>query len=473
MKKNSGIYGLLIVLLFVAGYLSLAGTVGCATIVPPSGGPRDSLPPVLLYSTPPDSTRNFKEKTVTFYFDEYVDVKDVQKNLIVSPLTPSFPTVTGKLKTVTLKFRDTLEENTTYTVNFGDAIKDYTEGNPYSDFTYIFTTGDYFDSLKIRGRVLMALDSKPDSTLTVMLHTSGEDSALAKGNPRYISRLDRNGYFEFDHLPPDTFYISAMKDESGGHRYYGGKTVFGFRNEPFITGQDNDSVLIYAYAPPDEKPLAAQTFVGAPMKANEAKRIRYSTNLEGDRQDLRDTLKLFFEYPLSIFNRDQLSLSTDSTFTPVSTVDISLDSSQRKLTVSTPWTPNRPYHLVMPVDFATDSLGQKLLKADTLNFITRPESDYGTLRLTFTNVDTSQHPVVLFYQNGNLIKSAALEMNSYYSPLFLPGDYELRILLDENQNGVWDPGDFYKGKKQPERVIPVQQSIKVRADWGNEFTINL
>ena len=133
----------IISLLAVSTFLFVLGTMGpgCANIIPPEGGPRDSLAPVLEKATPRDSTRNFTGNRITFQFDEYVEVDNYQQNLIVSPLPKNMPNVTRKLQTITVKFRDSLEENTTYSLNFGKSVKDFTEGNIYRDFTYTFTTG--------------------------------------------------------------------------------------------------------------------------------------------------------------------------------------------------------------------------------------------------------------------------------------------------------------------------------------------
>ena len=112
-----------------------------------------------------------------------------------------------------MRIRDTLEPNTTYTLNFGDAIRDINENNELSDFTYIFSTGPVYDSLQITGKVIVAETGGADSTLIVMLHTALDDSAVVKNTPRYYTRVDRDGNFIFRNLPADTFAIYALKDE--------------------------------------------------------------------------------------------------------------------------------------------------------------------------------------------------------------------------------------------------------------------
>jgi len=134
------------VLIILAIAISLISSPGCANIIPPQGGPRDSLPPVLEKVSPADSTLNFTGNKITFTFDEFIEVQNISENLIFSPTPSVNPYVEYKLKTVSVKLKDSLEANTTYTINFGNAIKDFTEGNPYKNFTYTFSTGNFIDS---------------------------------------------------------------------------------------------------------------------------------------------------------------------------------------------------------------------------------------------------------------------------------------------------------------------------------------
>jgi len=131
----------------------------------------------------------------------------------MSPVPKSEPEIESKLKTVTIRLRDTLEANTTYTLNFGNAVRDVNESNIARNFTYIFSTGSTFDSLTLSGKVILAANGKVDSTLVVMLHKNGDDSAVVNEKPRYLARLDSSGNFRFRNLPWGTFYIYALQDQ--------------------------------------------------------------------------------------------------------------------------------------------------------------------------------------------------------------------------------------------------------------------
>ena len=201
-------------LVFLAFLLIAEGMVfipGCANVVPPQGGPRDSVPPLLIKVTPADSTRNFSGSRVNFSFDEYIDVQNIQENLIISPIPRTTPTVDFRLNTISVRLRDSLEPNTTYTINFGNAVRDINEGNIAKELTYTFSTGPYIDSLELKGKVILAETGKVDTTIVAILHTNPSDSAVVKEKPRYVAKLDGQGNFIFRNLPPRNFLFVRTK----------------------------------------------------------------------------------------------------------------------------------------------------------------------------------------------------------------------------------------------------------------------
>ena len=143
---------------------------GCANIIPPGGGPRDSLPPTLVVALPKDSATNVRTKNFLLSFNEFVTLQGLQENLIVSPTVKNNPIIDYKLKNVTIKFKDSLEENTTYTLDFGKALVDVNESNVAKGFRYIFSTGNTIDNGNYTGHVIVAATGKVDSTLIVVLH---------------------------------------------------------------------------------------------------------------------------------------------------------------------------------------------------------------------------------------------------------------------------------------------------------------
>ena len=451
---------------------------GCANIVPPQGGPRDTIPPVLLKSNPGDSSVNFTGNKIVFTFDEFMDVQDIQGNLLVSPMAKINPVVDFKLREVTVKLKDSLEANTTYTLDFGKALKDITEGNILKDFRYTFSTGPYIDSLELRGSVLMAETAKPDSTMIVLLHTSKDDSAVVKEKPKYIARLDGKGNFHFKNLPSKTFYIYALKDEGGMRRYMNEKQAFAFADSAVNMQLKNEPVSLFAYAkkePATQQTLADFAAPGGKPKPGAAseKRLKFQTNISNNQQDLLGELDLKFETPLKRFDSTGLRLFTDSSYQLVTDLVMQRDSLATTITLRTPWKENTSYNLILDKEFAEDSSGRKLFKTDTISFVTKKKSDYGTLKIRFRNLDPEKNPVLQLVNGQGTVKSFPLTATEFTQALFNPGDYEVRILFDDNKNGTWDPGQFFGTRRQPEKVTLIGRKITVKPNWTNEYDIDV
>lgn len=453
-------------------------SVGCANIIPPEGGVKDSIPPLLVKATPADSSSNFSEKRITLTFDEYIQVQNPSQELIMSPVPKQEPVIESKLRTLTIRLKDTLEANTTYTLNFGNSVRDINEGNIARNFTYIFSTGSTFDSLTLSGKVLLAANGRVDTTLVVMLHKSGDDSAVVNEKPRYLTRLDSSGNFRFRNLPWDTFYIYALQDQGNSHRYQSEKQVFAFADSSVAVQDNNKPILLYAYAEqssatPPVSSRPQMTPRPKPGGNDSEKRIKIQTNASNGQLDLFDSLVISSEVPLRNLDTSMIHFSTDSAFTPVTNYHFLTDTTQKKLTLKYDWKENTRYNLILEKDFAQDTLGRALLKTDTLKFKTKKITDYGTIRIRFKNFDASVNPVLLFVQNDNVIRSFPLSGAALNQSIFPPGEYELRVLYDRNKNGKWDPGQFFGKHIQPELVKPVGRKVTIKANWDNEFDIAL
>ncbi len=155
---------------------------GCANIVPPSGGPRDSIPPYAVYAKPKDSSLNIAPREILISFNEYITTNALQEQLIVSPNIKNNPLIDQRLNMLRIRLSDSLNTNTTYSLQFGNAVRDVNEGNIAKDFTYVFSTGDYIDTGRLNGKVLLAENGLVDSTLVAVLHPAENDSAIFKTN---------------------------------------------------------------------------------------------------------------------------------------------------------------------------------------------------------------------------------------------------------------------------------------------------
>lgn len=448
------------------------GTTGCANIIPPSGGPRDSLPPRLLSVTPRDSTRNFKGSRIVFTFDEYIaDPQDLSNTLLFTPTFDVNPEIAIRAKTVTLRFRDSLKLNTTYTFNFGNAIKDVNEGNAIRNFTYVMSTGPVLDSLTLAGRVIMAETGKADSTLIVMLHRNRADTAVRTEKPEYFARLDGQGNFRFQNLPKDTFAIYALGDAGLMRRYMDTTKAFAFTGAPVVPGV-SPGITLYAYSNKKPAPPASANQQQRGTTPAAEKRLRFTTEPAGGALDLQRDFVMSFPSPLRSFDSTKISLSTDTSFAPVR-YTVLLDSSRTSLRFRSAWQEGGRYNLILNKDFADDSTGRKLLKTDTLNFAIKKRSDYGKLYVRLRKLEAERNPVLLFLQGDGIVFSVNIKSGVYRSELFNPGDYELRILYDTNNNGKWDGGRFFGAKRQPEIAQPISRKVTVKAGQNNDFDITL
>lgn len=462
-------------LLFIMAAIIMVCDTGCANIIPPTGGPRDSLPPVLISATPVDSALKFTGKRITLTFDEYVQLENQTENVIVSPTPAANVGIDYKLRTVTVRINDTLEANTTYSINFGNAIKDINEGNVLKQFTYVFSTGSFLDDRVLTGKITIAETGKTDSTLLVMLYREADDSSIIKKRPRYITRLDNKGNFTFRNLPSGTFYLYAVKGANGSRRYVSKSELFAFAGKPVLVTEKNDPVELYAYVEKAEevkKPATSIQGGSTKDKKNEDKRLRYQTNLESGQQDILDSLEIRFATPLRLFDSTKMVL-TDEKYGPVGKYSFIHDSLLQKFTLLFPWKPATSYTLVLSKEVAEDSTGKKLTKNDTLNFKTRKLEDYGNLLLKFPALDLSKHPVLQFIQSDKIVYTYPFVNQQFSIKLFKPGDYELRILYDENGNNRWDAGEFFGKHRQPEKVRQIDLKLTVKANWENEHTISL
>ena len=462
--------------LFIAciGLILIVAGSGCANIIPPGGGPKDSLPPVLISATPKDSTTGFAGNRVTLQFDEFVQIDNAFENVLVSPVPNTVPNITFHFKTVNIRIKDTLEPNTTYSINFGNALKDINEGNIYKNFTYVFSTGRRLDQDSISGKVTLAETGKVDSTMIVVLHRNLADSAVAKDKPRYIAKLDGRGNFAFHNLPAGTFAIYAIPNDFSRH-YDDTTKPFAFADSAIHTA-NNPYVALFAYqlAKRDTatKPTKPQTTSVKNRKKQDKALLRFQTNLESGKQDLLSNLELTFTEPIKTFDTTKIALRAKD-FTPVTNYSIVPDTNKTRFLIRNNWPPNTDFNLVIDKGAFADSTGVTLVKNDTIPFTTKREEDYGSLTIRFKNLDMAKNPVLQIFQSDKMIESTPLITPQWSRKLYDPGDYELRILYDDNKNGKWDPGRFFGVHKQPEIVVPINTKLTVRANWDNLKDITL
>ncbi|MBC7640858.1 MAG: Ig-like domain-containing protein [Flavobacterium sp.] len=262
-------------------------SASCAKRGSIDGGRKDTLAPVLKMSFPKNGTVNFTGKEIKLVFDEYVKLKGVEKQLIISPPMKQNPEIlpTSASKFIIIKIKDTLKPNTTYSMNFGQSIEDNNESNAYKQFKYVFSTGKYIDSLSIGGSIKDAINKKVDNFVSVMLYEVDEkykDSVVYKQNPRYITNtLDSLKSFRIENIKAGKYSLVAIKDKNANNKFDSRDEKIGFQKQ-FIT-IPNDTVF--------QLELFKEVLPLKILKPKQASGNRIIIPYEGNPKDLKIVLK--------------------------------------------------------------------------------------------------------------------------------------------------------------------------------------
>ncbi len=239
---------------------SVVALIQCGRRGNPTGGPKDLDPPKLVKADPENMTLNFKAKKIRLYFDEYIKLEDIQNQLIISPPLKYTPQITpqgGANKFIEITIKDTLKPNTTYTFNFGQSIVDNNEGNPASFLTYVFSTGDYIDSLTVSGVVKDAFERKVDNFISILLYeidSTYNDSTLYRRPPNYITNtLDSAVLFTLKNLKEGKYAIFGLKDAAKNNLFDQNADKIAFLRDTVTLPTDSTYVLNLFKEIPDYK----------------------------------------------------------------------------------------------------------------------------------------------------------------------------------------------------------------------------
>lgn len=508
---------------------------GCAKRGTIDGGLKDTLAPVLKMSFPKNFSTNFAGKTIKLTFDEYVKLKDVNKQLIVSPpmkYTPDISPTTAS-KYIDIKIKDTLLPNTTYSFNFGQSIEDNNEGNPYKQFKYVFSTGSYIDSLKLRGTIKDAYSLKTDNFVSVMLYDVNDkysDSVVYKQQPRYITNtLDSLKTFEIENLKAGKYLLVALKDGNKNNKFESKTEKIGFRKQ-FVT-LPNDTLFELELF---KEKQAYKTIKPTQVSGNRAL-MGYIGKAKTPKIELKngdeilpsivtkfpekDSLQIWFKpnkldsisvsaaaekYVLKLKKQknDTLSFTPKQTGTlplrdkfilkstiPIIKTDKSKISVFNKDSVAVAFeTAYNDLDQEIVLDFKKEPLEKykiKILPGAFVDFYekqndslaykleTKNSTEYGNLRLKLENAKSYPVIVELTDKEGKILYTQYTEKsNQVFFDLIEPALYTLRVIYDENKNQEWDAGNFLE-KRQSEEVLYYPKEIDIRQNWDVEQVFDL
>jgi uncharacterized protein (DUF2141 family) len=196
---------------FIALFVTIA-FFGCAQVGVPSGGPKDETPPKVIAINPGQGAIEYSGKSLVISFDEFVQLKDINSNLIISPVMEEAPNVKIKGKSVVVEFKEALKDSITYTFDFGKSIIDFNEGNIADSNVFVFSTGLFLDTLSISGTVKKSGDGSTEKDIFVFLYTNTEDSVPLKEKPFYLAKTAEDGTFKFRNIKSGVYKVFALKD---------------------------------------------------------------------------------------------------------------------------------------------------------------------------------------------------------------------------------------------------------------------
>ncbi len=512
--------------------LSSALYSGCANVGFIEGGPRDTTAPVVVTAVPANEKTHFTASGFTLFFDEYLQQGNLSNDIQVSP--PLKGKVKGSIRgrIVDVEWEDTLYEQTTYLFQFGDGLKDLNEGNVQRNYIYVFSTGDYIDSLTLSGKIENVVSGDKPKDWIVGLYPWGGaqgDSALFTEKPYYYAMSQANGSFVLRYLKAGKYRLLAFNDDNGNFKYDPDLEEVGFLSFPVDPSGDEDMFLLRAYEPRPQIRKMDQRFA-------HKQGIRFVFN------ESVDTLRYRIIYPENRFGQTVYSLNRDSVYVwfqePLDSIKMVLDLGEKQDTIKlkprqnlkypprlsaligSTWHPGSDFRLrsnmpIASIDHnkiivtAEDTLVTRIDSAEIIRYVLadfhfpRPKEgqyvlqilpnavkyidqssnqdtldvsfeilakdEYGKLSLRVEPPGNDSLVFRLFAEGKEILTQIITDTTEIVIPHAVPGKYTMEAILDKNGNGRWDPGNVFKNR-QPEYIIVNPQDVQIKANWEIDYT---
>jgi len=507
----------------------------CAQVTPLTGGEKDGYAPAIdsAKTTPYNGQLNFDEDEIQMKFKEFIKLKNPNDNILITPQQTNAPIITSKNKKLSILFQDELIENTTYTITFNGAIQDITESND-SVFQYVFSTGNYIDSLTIQGKVTDAFKNQGEDGMLVGLYPFERhiefDSIPFKIKPTYLVQTTVDGTFEMNYLKNGTYYLFAFDDRNKNLLLDPSEKRAFLEERLLELYEPVEDILLKSYKPINDEckiedvefsfPGSLEFILSNPadsfsvssdvillqeetgaddslifwLDENPKSKMEFITYLNGEQDTLKpiyknipdkiEDVKIKSEHNVikaKLLPNEDLKFSFSE---PINKVDQSkihvFDKDSNEVEIP------EIISLVKDLSFATagTSIYEVVLDSgamtsvyDRVNdteikvkFENYQEEYYATL---FLNVDTVfSEPVIvqLINKNGLVVEEQIFNQKMTFEKL-LPGDYQLRLIFDVDNNGEWSPGKLSEAKV-PENVIYYSGLVNIKAKWEKEVEWN-
>ena len=510
-------------------FIAALALSSCAQIVAPTGGDKDTTPPAVIEdkTIPKNLSTNFNSNTILITFNEYFRFNNPNQNIIITPSLQEKPSYKVKGKKLYIFLNNKLEENTTYTINFGEAISDVTENNVLKNFKYVFSTGAFLDSLILKGSVIDVLSTKPIEDMWVMLYTNHADSIPLKEKPYYFSKTNKSGQFEITHIKDGNYKLFALEDANNNLIYDNPTENIAFLDTLIAIHRDSIApIKLFAFNEKKEKFYAKKTSFNTnnsvsivfskpldsipKIEGNNIHRVYFTTGADSCVVFLNDTLKEKIEWPISI---------AEHTYSDTIKTRAKLPSEKIKEKIKykdiAPQTP-----ILLRFNYPVEQLNNEFIRVEKDSVlveysIEKNTADDRQLDLTLNNYKEGEHSVTLLpgaitslYQqtNDTIVDYFTVVNTDYFCVLTLtittdivpdfnlilelldskqevierrtintfgegntftklpPGNYSFRLIFDENNNGKWDTGNYFENK-QPEKILNYSKTLSLRSNW--------
>ena len=524
MKKLT-IYLLLPLLLLAAA---------CANKVAPSGGTKDATPPRLLSAVPDTGSVQFTASQIVLTFNEYVQLKDLTKQLVISPPLEIRPTITASGKKIIIR-PEGLAAATTYTISFGNSIADITEGNALADFRYVFSTGQVIDTLTVSGTIRHALFQHPEKgALAILYDADTPDSLLLRTRPAWFARCNDNGSFTIRNIRPGSYRLFALSDKNDNYLLDGKDELAGFYDDVItLPTPKNYDVFVNRQPPLRTRALSSSLTTPGTITTvfnHDARTLQHAfqnfspetvTRINSENGDTvylhvipapADTLRIIWsdgaayaDTVTALYLRksskkgetketlslrfaagripeydDSLAVVSDVPLTGFDAAQITLQRDSADIPFNVLMVEGRlhvttersagDYRLRLNAGALTDMFGRKSDSA-TFVFTIPAVRSRGSLAYRFTGTRAEGKLLQLTDEKGNMVRERHLAKNpGDIFQMLNPGKYRLRIITDTNGNSRWDGSDYHR-KVRHEHVYYHPDLITVRANWEVEVEV--
>lgn len=543
----------------------------CAKQTSPTGGPKDEIPPKLLSSTPAPKELNFEGKTITLEFDEWIQVNNAREQVLITPAITGTFEMLAKKKTVVMKFDESFNDTTTYTINFRESIQDVTERNPAENLQLAFSTGPYIDSLSLAGTIRDLLKGTPLKDISVALYQS-DTFNIFEDKPIYLTKSNENGEFRFENLKHGDFSIYGFNDKNKNLLVDSKSEAYAFLSNPIALHHSIDSITLstvnldarplaltsarpyntyfniktnkllaeYSIASPnDTTPIitafgedranirvfnanmpADSTLIRLQASDSIQNKIdttlyikfatrktdpeKYTVKVDAPQLILENgtvTTTIQFSKPSYLQTTDSLLIIYDSASnTQITNDHINWNATRTEATLTIPIDKSKFQQDFVPPSFARNPRQQKVTKPDTITtpitqkainvlhakagtFISIENDstqkiqqkltvltpqDLGVIRAE-VHTDQPHFLLQLLDKTGKVLQTSIDTPNHVFTNL-TPQDYQLRLIIDTNNNQRWDPGNFHT-RTEPEPSVfyfsfdNKTQAITIKANW--------